>query len=275
MGTTTVTLANGATTTIVDTKGLNYTGLISPMVKAIQQIANLADAFKSKLIAWFADSANGIGDFYAHRGIFDQVCARKSDGTLECLTGDQLAAMAAGAQTVGPVTTGAPSGQLATGELNASTTSSTTSPGSPQPSAQVAATLTLNGNNPVDWQANTAWQDNLGALFTHGGQSETIYSTTTIDTIVSGTATLDYWATVPSSQEVLHATRAVVVSGPASSGATDTGTSTPHRQRQPSPARSNGHQHSHLNQPINHGPTARPYGRASSSIRELNRIHFP
>jgi hypothetical protein len=40
-------------------------------------------------------------------------------------------------------------------------------------------TLTLNGNNPAEWQLNTPWNDNLGALFSHDGQSERIYSTTT------------------------------------------------------------------------------------------------
>jgi hypothetical protein len=36
-------------------------------------------------------------------------------------------------------------------------------------------TLKVNGNNPAGWQQGTPWQDNLGALFTHNGQSETIY----------------------------------------------------------------------------------------------------
>jgi hypothetical protein len=55
------------------------------------------------------------------------------------------------------------------------------------------------------------WQDNLGALFTHNGQSETIYSTSTIDTTQSGTTTIDYWAVIPDTERVLHATRDVVV----------------------------------------------------------------
>ena len=82
-------------------------------------------------------------------------------------------------------------------------------------SADGPATLTLNGNNPVDWQATTPWQDNLGALFTHAGQSETIYSTTTVDVTAAGTTTLDYWALVPSTQQYLHTTRAVVIPAPA------------------------------------------------------------
>jgi hypothetical protein len=45
---------------------------------------------------------------------------------------------------------------------------------------ETTTTLTLNGNNPAEWQLNTPWYDNLGTLFSHDGQSETIYSTTTI-----------------------------------------------------------------------------------------------
>jgi hypothetical protein len=88
-------------------------------------------------------------------------------------------------------------------------------PAAPPASGDADPTLTLNGNNPVAWQEGTPWQDNLGALFTYDGISETIYSTSTIDLSVSGTSTVDYWAVVPWSQQVLHATRAVVVEGAA------------------------------------------------------------
>jgi hypothetical protein len=91
--------------------------------------------------------------------------------------------------------------------------------------------LKINGNNPAQWPLKTPWSDNLGALFTHGGQSETIYSTSTVDVTQSGTTTLDYWAVVPSTQAWLHATRAVVVNAAAndshiSSPATTTAAST-------------------------------------------------
>jgi hypothetical protein len=51
----------------------------------------------------------------------------------------------------------------------------------------------------------------LRALFTHDGIAETIYSTTTVDTTAPGTTTLDYWAVIPSTQQWLHAARAVVI----------------------------------------------------------------
>ena len=54
------------------------------------------------------------------------------------------------------------------------------------------------------------WHDNLGALFTHDGIAETVYSTSTVDVSAAGTTTLDYWAQIPGAAW-LHATRDVVV----------------------------------------------------------------
>jgi hypothetical protein len=86
------------------------------------------------------------------------------------------------------------------GDIGAGSTTPTTSP-----------TLKVNGNNPVEWQPNTPWQDNLGALFSHDGISETVYSTSTVDTATLGTTTIDYWAEVPSTERWLHTNRSVVV----------------------------------------------------------------
>lgn len=123
-----------------------------------------------------------------------------------CASGDQLAAIlagqtAAGAQSVGGAA--ATGGSSASEALDRDTATSTTS-----------ATLVLNGNNPAEWPLNQAWNDNLGALFTHDGQSETIHSTTTVDVTVAGTNTIDYWAQIPGAN-FLHTTRAVVVEGAA------------------------------------------------------------
>jgi endosialidase-like protein len=186
-------------------------GRITPLiVKAVQDIANLADVFKSKLIAWFADAQNGVGDFFAatlhsHKEITDQLCIGST-----CVTEDQLKVMLAASAAGTPVGTGAPADRPASAGAD-----------------DLGATLTLNGNNPVDWQEGTPWQDNLGALFTHAGQSETIYSTTTVDTTISGTTTLDYWAVVPTSGAILHTTRNVVIPAPANDNAPIVATSSP------------------------------------------------
>ena len=116
-----------------------------------------------------------------------------------------------GAHTESTAAAGTPSSGVASGGTGGSSTGATSEPPSVTANSGDAATLTLNGNNPAQWEANMPWQDNLGALFSHNGISETIYSTSTVDTTVSGTTTLDYWAVVPSSQQVLHATRAVVI----------------------------------------------------------------
>ena len=83
--------------------------------------------------------------------------------------------------------------------------------------SSTSAILVVNGNNPAQWEVGQPWQDNLGALFTHDGQSETIYSTSTIDTTQTGTTTIDYWAAVlaTATTQWLHATRVVVVNAPA------------------------------------------------------------
>jgi hypothetical protein len=52
--------------------------------------------FKANLIAWFADTANGIGDFFARRGHFrEQMCVGDT-----CVTPDQFAEVF-GNQTAG------------------------------------------------------------------------------------------------------------------------------------------------------------------------------
>jgi hypothetical protein len=131
--------------------------------------------------ACFASAENGIGDFFADVGNFHKISASDSDGT-RCYARSELdaaVAAAAGAATApSGENAGAPAAPPASGD--ASTTSCTTS-----------APLKVNGNNPAQWQAGTPWQDNLGALFTHAGQSETIYSTSTIDVSSAGTTIID------------------------------------------------------------------------------------
>jgi hypothetical protein len=139
------------------------------------------------------------GTMHPSRAIIQKKTIRADLGAT--ITGPTAAA--AGAPAIGG-TNGAPASQPApTAEVNADTATSTT-----------PASLKVNGNSPAQWPLGAAWNDNLGALFTHGGQSETVYSTSTIDTSVAGTSTVDYWAEVPSTEHWLHTTRNVVVSAP-------------------------------------------------------------
>jgi hypothetical protein len=56
--------------------------------------SSLTSRFFSSLFArlthWFADATNGITDFFAKIGHFDEVCAKNSDGTETSVDGDQL-----------------------------------------------------------------------------------------------------------------------------------------------------------------------------------------
>jgi hypothetical protein len=74
---------------------------------------------------------------------------------------------------------------------------------------------------------STSGRASFNALFTHAGQSETLYSTSTVDVSVSGTSTIDYWAEVPSTQHWLHTTRQVVIPAPANDNSPPAATSTP------------------------------------------------
>ncbi|MEQ1718972.1 MAG: tail fiber domain-containing protein [Hyphomicrobium sp.] len=169
--------------------------VIAAVVNAIKEIASVTGTFKTNLVAWLGSASNGVTDFFASRGHFnDELCV----GTT-CVTPAQFQVMVA-----------------------ASAASNSSGASSPPPAATSSAALALNGNNPAQWPLNSVWQDNLGSLFTHDGISETIYSTSTIDTSVSGTTTVQYWAQIPSSLEWLMVTRAVVISDAVSSSIPDT-----------------------------------------------------
>ena len=49
----------------------------------------------TRITAWFAHTANGIGGSFARRGIFEEVCVKDANGQT-CLTRSQLDAMLAG-----------------------------------------------------------------------------------------------------------------------------------------------------------------------------------
>ena len=76
-------------------------GRITPLLaKAIQDIAAIGATFKANLIAWFADAANGIGDFFARRGIFEEVCVKDANGRT-CLNRSQVDALLSGSAAAG------------------------------------------------------------------------------------------------------------------------------------------------------------------------------
>jgi len=206
-GIRTITLSDGSTTTIADSLGLNYTGFITPLIKAVQEIANLADTFKNTLIAWLADANNGIGDLFAttihaDNGDFRQVntqtlCVKNSDGTPVCINGDQLAAVLGNAN------------QTANGS---SVPSSTSTPDTTPP------TIIIDGDNPASIHVGDSYAD-LGATAkdTQGHDLDVRYflngalvSNIVIDTSAAATDTIDYVAT-DQAGNTATSTRSVIV----------------------------------------------------------------
>jgi hypothetical protein len=75
--------------------GVRYENITAILAGAIQDIASISGVFKDNLIAWLGDASNGIGKFFAGEVDAGKLCARKSDGTYACVTGDQFAAVLA------------------------------------------------------------------------------------------------------------------------------------------------------------------------------------
>jgi hypothetical protein len=97
-------------------------------------------ALKDRLLAWFADAANGIKEFFAERVHTQEFCTTRSDGTEVCASGDQLVAILAGTSASTPATgggSGAPASISARRETGADTATTTTSSGNDQPPAPV------------------------------------------------------------------------------------------------------------------------------------------
>jgi hypothetical protein len=100
---------NGTDTLASTTRpwGVDYGRLTPLLVQAVQDIANLSDAFKQTLIAWLGDASNGIAEFYATvihatTGRFsNELCVGDT-----CVTPAQFQAMVAAANQSGADTSG-------------------------------------------------------------------------------------------------------------------------------------------------------------------------
>ena len=176
---------------------INYAGLTPYLVKAVQQIATISDAFETNLIAWLGNAENGIGDLYAtvihaSTGNFsNQLCVGST-----CVTPAQFQAMVAAAnQSVNAPASPTPA---ASPSAATDTPHSTSSPHAP--------VIAINGNNPAIIQVGASYAD-LGATIT-GPQADlnlgietyvngTIESTIALDTSAAATDTIDYVVTDP------------------------------------------------------------------------------
>ena len=110
------------------TLGINYTGLIAPMVGAIQDIAKITGDFKDNLIAWLGDASNGIHDLFAQNLHAEkELCV----GDV-CVTRDQFLRMVeqSGQTPTAPATATATTTTSGEGSAPAQTPAATTTPAS-------------------------------------------------------------------------------------------------------------------------------------------------
>jgi hypothetical protein len=161
------------------TLGLNYIGLIAPIVEAVQTLSAEVQTLTSTVRS-FADSFT-TKILTANTGNFQKLCVQKSDGTSVCVNGDQLAGILSGTPSV---------------QISAPTTptiSGTTTPPS----------ISIQGNNPATINVGDTYTD-LGAIV-HDNQGHDLSYRTFINGVLSGnilidtsqvaTDTIDYVAT--------------------------------------------------------------------------------
>ena len=94
---TTSAMLNPTDTTPTQLLEVNYSALTFALINAVKEIASISGTFETNLVAWLGNASNGITQFFADTITANkQLCAKKSDGTPVCVTGDQLAALLAG-----------------------------------------------------------------------------------------------------------------------------------------------------------------------------------
>ncbi|MBI2030939.1 DUF5011 domain-containing protein, partial [Candidatus Kaiserbacteria bacterium] len=177
----------------------------------------------SRLTQWFADTANGIGKFFAKEVHTDTLCVSDSSGET-CITKAQLDALLAGAASA----QGAPASQGggSSGGGGSSTPAPVEEP-TPAPDTE-APTITINGNNPATIEVGSTYADlgasvtdnvdnNLGIKASVDGGAEIELGTITIDTSAAGTHTIEYRAT-DQAGNTGTATRTVTVESTVSAG---------------------------------------------------------
>ena len=134
------------------TLGLNYTGLIAPIIGAIQSVAHIAGDFQKNLIAWLGNASNGIQDLFAATiHAQNELCVGST-----CVTPAQFQAMVAAAgQTA---TAPASSGQGSDAQSDGAASSTSVSPSNPP-------VIAINGDNPAILHVGDTYAD-LGATIT-------------------------------------------------------------------------------------------------------------
>jgi hypothetical protein len=195
------------------TLGLNYSGLIAPIIASIQGIAHLTGDFETNLIAWLGNASNGIQDVFANNlHAQNEICISST-----CIDQQQLAALLA---SQGGGSSG--QGSESDGSGDQATSTSDTPP-----------IIQINGDNPAIVQVGATYND-LGATIT-GPQQDlnlgistylngVLVSPIQIDTGSAATDTIDYVVT-DGEGNTATSTRMVIVQPAAADSATSAGAS--------------------------------------------------
>ena len=239
-GTTIIVNADSSTTIVTNTLGLNYTGLIVPLVKAVQDIANLSDTFKTNLIAWLGNESNGIDELFANVGNFQTVNSTTDNTQKLCVTtgpSDQSPVCVTKAQLTALLS------QSASAGFANPTPSSFAPTSASDPTSEVGSTeatdtppvIAINGDNPAHVNVGDTYQDlgatvtgpqadlNLGISIFLNGQ---LVSNILVDTSAVATDTIDYVAT-DSAGNAATSTRTVIIESPSIAPLTDATRTTP------------------------------------------------
>ncbi len=84
--------------------GVDYGRLTPLIIKSIQEVTEITSSFKTNLIAWLSDTANGVTDFFANRIRTRELCVGDDSGAETCLNKAQVDAL------LGNVSSGSSSG---------------------------------------------------------------------------------------------------------------------------------------------------------------------
>ena len=201
-----VSTTSATALTLDGTLGLNYTGLIAPIIGAIQGIAHIAGDFQKDLIAWLGNASNGITDFFARNGHFsNELCVGST-----CVTAQQFQAMVAatGQTATAPTSSGQGSGTPSDGAASSTSVSPATPP-----------VIAINGDNPAIIHVGDTYAD-LGATVTGPAEDlnlgiHTFVGNTPIEQTVLDTSTTTtyhiYYVATDSSGVTATSTRTVII----------------------------------------------------------------
>ncbi len=133
---------------------INTTSILAATINAVKEIGTIAGTFKNGLVAWLADSANGISTIFADTLSSRRLCVGEP-GNVTCITKAQLDAMLAG-QTASA----------------APPTDSDGSSGEEDAPQGAAPSIEIDGENPAHILIGAQYAD-LGARITGPTQADT------------------------------------------------------------------------------------------------------